>query len=262
MNFNEISEEREKLKNYLISSKYDLDNLVDILFSHSFKVLLEVESLKNDDPYHDIMALIEQMLPSYLAPAYHYNYYIDALITDIFWDDIKYNIPENEHLSNKLRVASYQINMQALFLSIKMALDRLVLLFSYYYKGFSTSTTFGRYNEKGKPTGFMSKVNELKDKDSIMEYIEEQYQEWIKIAVSPRDTISHYNDLAQGYIFDSKTMSEIPIHINERLFLNIDNNYSFNVFNLKTIVEYWYAFFDKIISELLKKDLVINITKY
>jgi hypothetical protein len=62
---------------------------------------------------------------------------------------MKFNIPEDYLVSGALRRTSYQIDVQAFLLLIKMALDRLVAIFSYYYSEISTSTTFGCYKKNG-----------------------------------------------------------------------------------------------------------------
>ncbi|MRS25596.1 hypothetical protein [Bacillus sp. RIT694] len=74
--------------------------------------------------------LVQPMLSSYLAPAYRFNGYIDAFKRDIVWDDIKYEMAEENWISSTLRRDSYQIDVQAILLSIKMALDRMVAIFS------------------------------------------------------------------------------------------------------------------------------------
>ena len=215
---------------------------------------------------------MNEMLASYTAPAYHYNNYIEAIIRDMFWDDIKYEIPEEEREWGALRRAKYQMEVQAIFLSIKMALDRLVLVFSYYYRGVSTDTTFGRYRDNGRPRGLMSKVNELKDSDDLMTYIESAYHQWIKIAVSPRDMITHYNDLAIHFEWDSDLATIIPSHVNQRIIEKknegrtpnnksavdqqekIGNTFSF--VHLCHFVSSWYEFCERIISSLIERPLI------
>lgn len=268
MDLEKIYEERNELKTELISTKYDLENVIEKLFSYRQR-FYELKPDKtefdyDDHPYLDLSTMINLMVASYVGPAYHYNFYIDSFIRDVFWDDIKYDIPRDEWICGALRSTSYKIDVQALFLSIKMGLDRLVAFFSYYYRGVSTNTTFGRYKENGKARGFMSKVSELKSTDNLMSYIDESYHKWIKDAVSPRDTISHYNDLGIQYFHDSETMTQIPVHVNDRL-MNIEDNSitkSFNVYHLKEYVDYWYDFFDKVICKLLKKELIVKVPRF
>ncbi|MEV9639809.1 hypothetical protein ABZ756_03830 [Mammaliicoccus sciuri] len=63
------------------------------------------------------------------------------------------------------------VYVQALFTSIKTALDRIIPLLTFYYSGVSLESTFGRIKENGKTKGLMSVVIQLKDNDDIMEFI-------------------------------------------------------------------------------------------
>jgi hypothetical protein len=177
------------------------------------------------------------------------------------WNDIKWNIPEEEWDSSILRRANYQIEVQAMLLSIKIGLDRLVAIFHYYYKGFPSATTFGRY-KNAKASGFMSTVSRLKATDKLMSFIDNEYHKWIHIAVFPRDTISHYNDLGITYHFDSETGAEIPIHYSNRL-LQVkteqetkEHSPVFHIENLREFAVNWYDFFDHVIDVLLTKPLI------
>lgn len=159
------------------------------------------------------------------------------------------------------RTLKYQIEIQALLISIKSALDRLVSLFSYYYKGIMPHTTFGRV-EHSKSKGFMDIVTKGKDNDNLLEFINDNYEEWINIVVAPRDMIIHYNDLSLTYQFDSKLGREIPVHYNEKLIKTKEEKnkpiYSFNHENLQYFVMSYKIFIDEVFNQLLDKETIIK----
>ncbi|MFC9419348.1 hypothetical protein ACIG6B_07355 [Bacillus mobilis] len=216
---------------------------------------------KLNHPYTDIMTLVNSMLSSYLAPAYHFNNYIDAVARDITWDDIKYNLDTSQWISNVNRKASYQIEVQAIFFSIKMALDRLVAIFTYYYKGLSVDSTFGRYKKSEKKEGLMGIARKQKESDQLLQYIDKEYHKWIKAAVEPRDIITHYNDLGINYYFDSEVSAIIPIHVNDRLIQNKkeeSTSTSYNFMQLDDFITLFYDFYENVINSLLSKSLVVS----
>jgi hypothetical protein len=235
-----------------------------LFFDKGSKLAETSESSKglSDHPYFDLTTIINEMLPSYLAPAYHYNNYIDAIMTDITWDDIKYDTQEEEWISNIRRRANFQIEIQALLLSIKTGLDRLVSIFSYYYRGFSLDTTFGRIKDNDKPQGFMSTVVENEENDELLKFIKSEYLKWIKLAVQPRDIITHYNDLGLIFEFKPDLLLTTPIHFSERLVKTKETkNMDVSRFTYEDILFFstnWYYFFDKVMNELLKRELVIT----
>ena len=146
----------------LKESKFDLEELSNKLLQYRQSFFEKYVELKlpaeSDHPYLDLVTIINSMSPTYLAPAYHYNNYVDKLLFDTVWDDEKYNMIEENLISGFLRRNAYQIEIQALLLSIKSALDRMVSILSYYYKGFGPYTTFGRVNDSGKSSGFMKTI--------------------------------------------------------------------------------------------------------
>ena len=202
----------------LRNSKFDLKELGNKLLQYRQQFFERYNELGfsdgSDHPYIDLLTIINCMSPSYLAPAYHYNNYVDALLLDVLWDDEKFNIPEEDWASGFQRRNIYQIEIQALLLAIKTALDRMVSIFSYYYKGIYPYTTFGRINDDNSK-GFMGIVNTNKTGDDLLLFVKEEYCKWIKIAVEPRDLIVHYNDLAISYKLDSEAWIEIPVHLND-----------------------------------------------
>lgn len=285
----EIGEiKRREFAQSLISTKYDLDDKLDIFIN--FKMKFYEKDLANthdrniEDSYDedertrkwtetmnsvhsDLITLVEVMYPSLLAPFLHYNNYIDYFCNDFLWDDIKYNIPdEQQRDSNVLRKTKYQIEIQALLIAIKSGLDRFVGLFSYYYKGIAPYTTFGRFKDKKNTfEGLMNTVEKNKDSDPLMEFIFDQYFKWIKIAVAPRDTIIHYNDLGIFFEFDSEIEGGIPVHFNERLIKEkdkVEDVYKYSYESIKGIVESWLEFVNKVFSELLKKEPILQHARF
>ncbi len=79
-------------------------------------------------------------------------------------------------------------------LAIKGALDRIVRVLHFYYPGIASHTTWGRYDSKGKASGFMSVVQRGKASDELLAYFEQAYIDWIADTVAPRDALTHYKD--------------------------------------------------------------------
>lgn len=255
--------------NIIKSTKIDIESITDkiIGFKQKFfnkshmgqRILnpLEFQKLKSDnlvreidssDPYLNISIKIDNSLPSFIAPSYHYNQYIDNLILDIKWDDIKYDILEENWISNINRRVQCQIEAQAMILSIKTGLDRLISIFLYYYKGFSQYTTFGRIKKQElngkeilKPKGFMSIVYKLKDSDKSMAYIYKNYNDWIQYAVAPRDRIVHYDDLTITWNFKNYILTPIHAFLDYKVI---------EIFAAK-----WYRFLNYIFNILLNKKI-------
>ncbi|MFW2504584.1 hypothetical protein [Clostridium diolis] len=250
----EFMKEIKEYKYNLEEVRSGIDKFQIILYKK-----INLENMSNDiksefdDVYLDLVTLLRQMLPSYISPAYHFNKYMDDLYTDIFWDEIKFEM--DEEISMALREAKFIANLQGVITSIKTALDRMVVIFSYYYPGFAWYTTFGHIaDNKGKR--FMGKVCELAPRDTLMKFILDEYNSWIKMAVEPRNIIIHYNDLQTGWHFDSDIPAEIPIHICNK---SMDKKYESFSFSFITIHEYcdrWYNFFDKVLEHLLKMDII------
>jgi hypothetical protein len=282
--FEEIDiNERKRLQyaNTVLSQKYDLDEILSSLMQmrQSFfeKGLTNEERAKfpikvldviyegkkskleiSENVYEDIITLINTMEPSLLAPFYHYNNYIDWYKKDFLWDDTKYYLTEDEQRdSNVLRRTKYQIEMQALLISIKTALDRLVPIFSYYYKGIMPHMTFGRYTET-KNKGLMHLVNSGKEKDELLMFIHDNYIKWINVVVAPRDMIIHYNDMGLIYQFDSEIQGEVPYHFNQKLIKTQEDKnapiYTFNHVHFKTFIDEYFSFLEHIFAKLIEKE--------
>lgn len=283
--FDKIEEYIKKRKSYadtITSTKFNLDSVLTTILCTKRKFYLKGETLDEqakfpdrireisyegkikqvqtkDNVYYDLITIIDSMLPAYIAPFYHYNNYIDSFIKDFLWDDVKYSIPENEERdSNILRRLKYQIEIQAIFISIKTQLDRLILLMCYFYTGINYNTTFGRYRENKSPKGFMNLVSANKDSDDLLKFIDYNYTDWIKIAVTPRDMVIHYNDMSLMYSFDSDTMGSVPVFYNAELMKTKGSEdkpvYSFTHLELKQLVEKYKIFIEVVLEELLAKE--------
>lgn len=291
--FRDIEEAESNRKSFadkINSSKYDLDSLLSEFMQISMtfyqkgtsteehakfpikNIVTEANGKEVSIPvalnvYEDLITLINAMYSSLVAPFHHYNNYIDYYINDFLWDDTKYSIIEDESRdSNVLRRTKYQIEIQALLISIKAGLDRFVSFFSYYYKGISPHTTFGRFkDEKQKFEAFMYIVAANKDNDTLMDFIHTNYFDWIKIAVAPRDTITHYNDLGLYYEFNSEIQVDIPVHYNERLIKEKGKEnlpiYVYSHDKIKEFTESWLKFIKRTFSDLLDKELITYYPK-
>jgi hypothetical protein len=205
----------------------------------------------------DIEDIIYGLKQSYLSPAYHYNNYVRLIISEISPNAISdYN--------DELRFCLYQIEAESILISFKIGLDRMIALLTFFYKGLSPEgTTFGHYNSNtNKFDGFMRKVNEGKKDDETLQYIFDQYFLWIKKVVEPRDTIIHFNSLGIHKEYDHSFQAALPIHYNERYFklLEFDENseYRFNHASFKDYIDNWFAFFEKILLDIHKKEPIQN----
>lgn len=271
-----IAAQREYDKKELLNLKIDIEEQLHklILWENDFNFRFWVKSDEEYDrkKYYEQLCGIEldtehfpkecseislwlrSIRPSYIGPAYNFNKYIDALIKDIYWDDIKYDMQEDDWISSSLREAEIIIELQNCLMLIKMGLDRIVTLFSLYYKGFSPSTTFGHINineigtEKGK--NFMAYVMSNKDKDELFMFLYKEYNGWIKECVRPRDAITHYQDFRSLYVYDSMTGVEFPIHYNEKKSESIKEL----CFSIERYVNRYYAFFEEILKVFIKKE--------
>lgn len=273
-----ISFQRNRDKKDLLNSKINVEEKLEKLlkWEHTFnsRLWMEYDERDNREKYFnqllksepsaendisfgtcsEISIWLRNIRPAYTAPAYNFNKYLDVLVQDIYWEDIKHESQDNYWKSASLREVEVLIELQNCLISIKMGLDRIVKLFSLYYKGFSASTTFGHIDirengtEKGK--NFMAYVMSNKDKDELFAFLYNEYNEWIKKCVKPRDAIIHYQDFFSEYTFDSYKWIEQPIHINTK------NNESIEETRL-SIDEYvnrFYKFFEEILKAFLKKE--------
>lgn len=59
---------------------------------------------------------------SFVSSAYFYNEFIDSFVKDVWWDDIKYSIDENERESSTLREHKKNLLFQNCLISISYLL--------------------------------------------------------------------------------------------------------------------------------------------
>ena len=238
--------QRTELKDYLCQHKLDLEQKVDqlITWANCFNIC-NIERTHEGvqvDP-HELTLFLNNIRPAFIGPAYSLNKYIDAYVEDIFWDDIKHEVDAEKRTSASLRAISITIEMQNCLLLIKSGLDRLVRLFSFYDRGIAATSTFGRIKENGRAKGFMSQVVSKKDTNPMYSFIYDEYIQWIQECVRPRDAIVHYSDFATSYGYDSGTITEHPVGINDR-----ENGLAVDFSSLVEYVNRYYRFFDRIIS--------------
>lgn len=263
----------------LESTKFDLDDLFN-RFSRVFESfyyrnkidgLIEIDKIStysvnsnNKSAFesnNDVSILISSMEPSFMAPAFHYNQYVDHFVNDLQWN------PDQKYFYEEPNKIKYRIEIQALVVSVKVGLDRLVSVLHYYYKGFSPSTTWGRQkSNKNKYQGFMQVVYEQKEGDKLLSFIFNEYHDWIKKIVAPRDTIIHYNDLGIRYFFDTSNKLEIPIHFHNKLLKAMQDDaenkvYGFDFVGLKKYVDRWYEFVNYVFDNLINKSVLIKKEK-
>lgn len=201
---------------------------------------------------------LDQIRTSFLGPAYNFNRLIDAIIQDLYWDDIKYTLPEEDWVSMGNRTSVIVLELHNCLISIKTALDRLVKLFRLYKKGISYYCTFGHINENNKSKGLMSRIMQDKDKDDVSEYVYQEYNSWIHKCVQPRDTVIHYDDIQVAYTFVE--FCELPLFIYSKEGIN-DNSrsnekastYELSFLDVYSYVHSFYNFANTIIEMIYKR---------
>ncbi|MCT8975008.1 hypothetical protein N4T77_00195 [Clostridium sp. CX1] len=235
---------------------FDLERLQKEI--DSFEEYLFVKEDHQTSLKSNLHGYISYSKATYLAPAYNYNKYIEHLI--------EYNINiMNKKYSKNLECYEqlFTIEIQNIFISIKCLLDRLVTILSFYYKGISITSTFGRISENNKANGLMSEVLKRKENDELMGFIYSEYNSWIKEIVEPRDIIMHYNDMYCNvhYTADGR---EFFMHSNIRIF-DENRNDSWDLpspdeghyyKSLMKSVQNVYEFFDTTFEVLKKKNII------
>lgn len=147
----EINEE------YYLNEKYDLEEILNPLYNTKQKYY-EWCTKRNIEDY-SLIFVIDQIKASCLGPAYNYNRLVDEIIQDLFWEQIKYTISEEQWVSMGRRTEQIIIAVQNCLISIKIALDRLIKIIRLYKNGIAEYTTFGHIDEKtNKAKGFMAQV--------------------------------------------------------------------------------------------------------
>lgn len=180
-----------KMRFFLQSQKYSFDGKCTAGKEPSASNVSSSEL----DIFESISVAVDTIRPSYAAPAMHLNSYLECQAVDIEWDVTKHMLPiDAERMSMGLRSVSIEVYWSAVMLAIKGALDRLVRALHFFYPGIAAHTTWGRYDAKGKASGFMAVVQRGKDSDELLAYFDKAYTDWIAAAVAPRDALTHYQD--------------------------------------------------------------------
>lgn len=224
--------------NFRYKNLYDLEKL-----SSDYTVLLDknVKYLYHGNHiflYHKFF----DFRISYLAPAYHFNT-LEKVTKDYFEIDLpklssKGVVDENDMSFMTLKI---QLELNALLVSIKTALDRFVFFISKINRSVSPSTTFGRIKENGKGTGLMSEVLKKKEEIEIMKLIYHNYNLWIRDAVKPRDTVVHYENLSLNFkIVENNSFEPVFSKIEK----GIEN---LELKDLKKYVDHWMEFSNEFI---------------
>jgi len=282
---------RVELHEFLLRKKFDLESVLNVHCGHFAKFSMKMfsEDSRNSDDLQqfgtdscsgsapfaetwydarsDVITVINALEPSFIAPAWHYNSYIDHLLRDLFWQDFKSRIPPEDRPSNIMRRLSFQVPAQSVLLAVKSGLDRLVLLLSYYYRGFSPNTTFGRIKNDGRASGLMAYALTNAATDPIFRFLVDDYHRWIKFAVEPRDVITHHNDMMAEFVFDAETGIELPILLGKKILPEngaaepSGASQGWGPLSLCDVCENWHSLFDKTLGELLKRDLAFDRSK-
>ena len=201
--------------------------------------------------FQDISCDVDSITSSLLSPCLHLNNYLECSASDIEWDEIKYTIEDkDEYPSSKLRRISTDIYGVSILISIKSALDRLVRILSYYYPGISSHTTWGRYKENQKKEGFMGVVRKRQNTDKLLNYFDTQYNDWIKYAVAPRDSLIHYRDSVPSWYFDSKSGALIQSHVTKN---SEGKSQGYGIYTLEEYVTKWFKFMEHTLYSLSTK---------
>lgn len=175
-----MSEINEK---YYLNEKYDLEEILNPLYNTKQKYY--EWCIKRDIEDYSLIFVIDQIKASCLGPAYNYNRLVDEIIQDLFWDQIKYTISEEQWVSMGRRTEQIIIAVQNCLISIKIALDRLIKIIRLYKSGIAEYTTFGHIDEKtNKAKGFMAQVARDREKDEILQYIYQEYDKWMRRELS------------------------------------------------------------------------------
>lgn len=203
--------------------------------------------------YSSVSHFLQNSTNSYLAPAYHLNNYLEHL------NDYNVRKLNKENLDNiDTVIVKFNIEIQSIFASIKGLLDRLVAIMSFFYSGFSLDTTFGRIDPVNqKSRGLMGVVVRMQDQCPVLKYIYNEYEDWIRDTVVPRDIIIHYNDLGFRFHFTLDGRM-IPFHIEEKVFEKIDymqtDPIEYTYKDIVKSVNQTYSFVEEVLNGLLKKD--------
>lgn len=231
---------------YYLKEKYDLEEILNPLYNTKQKYYEWCTKRGIED--YSLIFVIDQIRASCLSPAYNYNRLVDEIIQDLFWDQIKYTISEEQWVSMGRRTEQIIIAVQNCLISIKIALDRLIKIIRLYKSGIAEYTTFGHIDEKtNKAKGFMAQVVRDKEKDEILRYIYQEYDKWIRKCVEPRVAIIHYDDITIKYYFEN--MKEIPEFICRKK----EKQISFSFEDITYYVQSFYSFLEVVVNKVYKE---------
>jgi hypothetical protein len=229
-------------------------------YEKTIRELINID-LNSSSYFLTLYAILNNIYPTYLAPAYHCRKYCELLKNPnslgIF----------NNSIDSKVTNSLLRIEFQETIVSIKALLDRTVKLLAIKYKGISTETTFGRYdknNNKGR--GLMNFAYKLAEKDEYMKLLVFEYESWISKAIMPRDKVVHYNDLPIIYRIkfnpESPFYDDIPtiVHLDKNLkdSIDIENVEQIDqiAYDKETIIKFvkeLYTLIDYTIETIIKK---------
>lgn len=199
------------------------------------------------DEFLKLSLILVEFRFNYIAP----QFFLERLIEtekeyfETKMDDMMLNGVVDQHkMYNSLLDLKLEVNN--LLINIKMSLDRIVKILSLFYRGFASSSTFGHINEDGKTKGFMSYVAKHQAEDKLISFIFENYHQWIKFAVLPRNQIMHYENLIIGFPIDLQK-NELSISY------QTTGNFNFTIEDLKQYTNNWYTLIDEIFKTLEKR---------
>ena len=202
----------------------------------------DLNSSNSSELFLEISVAVDSNRASYVAPALQFNQYLEWLAVDIEWDEKKWLTEEDTpRPSNVLRRVSAEVYAHATLLSIKAGLDRFVRILSFYYPGIAGHTTWGRYGENGKPSGFMAVVARSKDQDSLLAEMDSSYRRWINLAVAPRDALTHYQDSTSCWHYLPEEQALVQTHA---ITDGKGNEYGFGIGTLGDYVREFYQLVD------------------
>ncbi|WP_437481873.1 hypothetical protein WME75_39735 [Sorangium sp. So ce1014] len=213
----------------------------------------------SSDPFVEVSTAVHAMRASYLAPCVHLNMYVDWMIFDAECENgmhspFEYDEGE-ERPSNVARRTYMEVCVHAILISLKSALDRLVSVVAHYMPGIGPYMTWGRI-ENGKSSGFMSIVEQGRERDELLAHLFKEYELWISTVVAPRDEIIHYADLQTIWTFRSSVTESgeiephiTPVHASSRE----DDAPAFDPNGLSASVRAYYALADHTLLTLAKR---------
>jgi hypothetical protein len=200
--------------------------------------------------YEDLSTAVDSIAASYLAPALQLNNYLESSATDVEAEELRHVNPDIELPSNVLRRVSTNAYAASVLLAVKSALDRLVRILAFYYPGIAGHTTWGRYDKKGNPSGFMAVVARGRESDALLAAAHEAYERWIRKAVAARDSLIHYRDAESHWYFLPEDRALVQTHAVED---TDGQSHGYGITSLCEFVGEWYQLADETLLRLAAK---------